>query len=633
MNILRIGAIFCLLIWIQPLTAQVTGDGALDIKTLPLSAGQIIQIKFDGSKAGLATTGEPVYAVMFVYKSGKVKVTDTLMTGKKMLSAKFIVPDTADAIAFKFMQGIREYANNGNGYYYTVNDKDGQVQIGSSYSLYRLNSGDYLAGITKGNAKQAEYYYNDWFQAQDIDKMPYYDKAISLFIRKDTLALLKHFAAISEAKGITEDQFTNLAFYTRLNGKATSKIVENEKVKQFPRGKWYWRTWIDSIRKFQTIQEKLVWIKAFQFVCPEDSANEYPLANELYFDVLRTAVRNRDLQSVILYSSLLEGKKNAEERLDYYYTDFIKNIIANDTLLDDAYNLIKKPLQRSLAKTKSFVNIQPYQSNQMYLKESNKQYMELASIYGEVLYKMKQYDSSFYYSRLAAVFEEFKSPLYNERYFLAMEKIKPPLETVEAMKPVLKGKGVSFNLKEQFLRVYKLAMKRDGTTVLEELLADAKNKMKEEVKSKILDMPSPDFNLPGLNGGSISLSSLKGKVVLLDFWATWCGPCVAAFPAMQQLVNSNKTNSNVAIFFVNTWQKEKDKFATVSQFLKDKPYKIDVYMDADDKAVKDFNIKGIPTKVIIDKKGRIRFISVGFNGDEQKAVDELQAMLDIAAEQ
>jgi len=158
-------------------------------------------------------------------------------------------------------------------------------------------------------------------------------------------------------------------------------------------------------------------------------------------------------------------------------------------------------------------------------------------------------------------------------------------------------------------------------------------KIREEVKAKMINEASPDFLLPGLKGGNISLSSLKGKVVLLDFWATWCGPCVAAFPAMQQLVNANKSNSNVAIYFVDTWQKETDKYANAEQFFVDKPYKLDVYMDTEDKAVKDFKVSGIPTKVIIDKKGRIRFISIGFNGDEQKAVEELQAMIDIAGMQ
>ncbi len=618
---------------IQILAAQEKEYEALELKKQPVRAGQTIQIKFDIAKAGVSKSETPIYAVMFSYKSGNVSAVDTLMTGKSKLTAKFNVPDSADAIAFKFIQGLQEYTNNGNGYYYSVNDKNGNAQIGTKYSLYRLNSNDYLVGITKGRAELAKKYYNEWFADQDLEKMSYYEKAIALYIRKDTSALIKHFSLISSSEDLTEGQFQNLGLYTRLAGKLSANLIEKEKEKRFPRGKWYWQPWLDSLKKLETIPEKLVWIKAFQFVYPDVSATEHTITYEMYVDIIRTAVRTNDLQSLLLYSSLLKSKNYSDERLNYYNIEFAKNLIKKDTLLNDAYQLLNKPLSFFDTKIKSFASIQNYQSKQMYLLEANRQYMEIASLFGELLYKMERYDSAFYYTGAAANFEDLNKPVYNERYFLAMEKIKGAQYVIDALKPVFRGKGYNYKMQEQFLRLYKNTFKNDGVLVLDELLNDTKLKTREEVKSKMINEPAPDFLLPGLKGGNISSASLKGKVVVLDFWATWCGPCVAAFPAMQQLVNANKSDSSVRIYFVDTWQKETDKYANAEKFFTDKPYKLDVYMDTEDKAVKDFKVQGIPTKVIIDKSGVIRFISIGFAGDEQRAVEELQAMIDIAAMQ
>jgi len=123
--------------------------------------------------------------------------------------------------------------------------------------------------------------------------------------------------------------------------------------------------------------------------------------------------------------------------------------------------------------------------------------------------------------------------------------------------------------------------------------------------------------------------------VILDFWATWCGPCKRSFPAMQMAVNKFKDNPNVQFLFIHTWEKgEADATAAAKKYIDDNKYSFQVLMDLKDetgsnKVVEGFGISGIPTKFILDKNGNIRFRITGFSGGDDAAVAELSAMIDM----
>ncbi|MCF8261619.1 MAG: redoxin domain-containing protein [Melioribacteraceae bacterium] len=164
---------------------------------------------------------------------------------------------------------------------------------------------------------------------------------------------------------------------------------------------------------------------------------------------------------------------------------------------------------------------------------------------------------------------------------------------------------------------------------LNKLEKAAQEKMMAELEGKLIEEPAPKFSLSNLEGDEVSLESLKGKTVIVDFWATWCGPCKSSFPGMKIMVEKYSGNDNVRFLFVNTWENVEDKESNASKFINTNNYPFEVLMDNNNKVVADFKVSGIPTKFVIDGEGNIRFKSVGYNGSTDGLVSELDAMISL----
>jgi thiol-disulfide isomerase/thioredoxin len=130
---------------------------------------------------------------------------------------------------------------------------------------------------------------------------------------------------------------------------------------------------------------------------------------------------------------------------------------------------------------------------------------------------------------------------------------------------------------------------------------------------------APDFALKTPDGAEVTLASLKGRIVLLDFWATWCGPCKMAMPGIQKIHEKYK-GKPVTVIGVDTW--ERGPADAPKKYMDKQGFTYGLLLKGDDLA-KAYGISGIPTFVLIGTDGKILYTSVGFSDEAEAKVSEL----------
>lgn len=129
-------------------------------------------------------------------------------------------------------------------------------------------------------------------------------------------------------------------------------------------------------------------------------------------------------------------------------------------------------------------------------------------------------------------------------------------------------------------------------------LNDSSYKFSNQVAIKD-NLPAPDFTFPGLDGKTVSLSDYKGKVVLVNIWATWCPPCVDEMPSMEKLYHKFK-GENFEILAVSI---DESGLKAVAPFMKKSGLTFPALIDSEGAIKTVYGITGIPESFIIDKQG------------------------------
>jgi thiol-disulfide isomerase/thioredoxin len=137
--------------------------------------------------------------------------------------------------------------------------------------------------------------------------------------------------------------------------------------------------------------------------------------------------------------------------------------------------------------------------------------------------------------------------------------------------------------------------------------------------------PAPQFSLESRGGPKISLAQYKGQVVMLNFWASWCGPCRQEMPLLENIYKKyNKMGFTLIGVNVEPDSKEAEGFLKQLQ----NPVSFPVIYDKDSTVSKAYDVQGMPSTVIIDRKGNIRVLHRGYKpGDENEYLDSIRSLV------
>jgi thiol-disulfide isomerase/thioredoxin len=129
---------------------------------------------------------------------------------------------------------------------------------------------------------------------------------------------------------------------------------------------------------------------------------------------------------------------------------------------------------------------------------------------------------------------------------------------------------------------------------------------------------APEFTLPNIHEGKpdISLANLRGKTVYVDFWASWCAPCLRSLPLINELYNKNK-HQDFEVIAINV----DDPIEDGRDFLLDTPLDYLIAADTDNAVLNSYGVTGMPTSFLIDKDGVVRMVHMGFRGNDIELIE------------
>ena len=614
------------------LHAQVTFD-ALSLANKYPQQSQNLTFTFDQKMSPLKNEKNIDIAVYeFTSKGLKVKEPKLVKKGSSY-TGTVSIDSNANVLAFGISNGDSRDNNGGKGYIVPVYTKN-NVPVKGYYTggsqLY-AGYGEYLFGMANEPQKSIDLLEEGARQYPEIkDDGAFYGSyfsAIGAAKKKDAEPVItEKLKAIESKPTLTENDYNLLSsWYGRFKNKAKADSLTAAMKQKYPNGNWKNNELIGRFTKEKNADKKAALYDSVvaalsDKLSPEMKDQLTAQVAQAYLTEKRQAVFGKwaDKLSPATKASLYNNVSwNMAEAGDY--------ISDAKKMSEQATMWAKQQLQKPTEKQPESMTAKQWEEQ----RKSN--YAMYADTYAFILYNTGDYKAGLPYAKDGATFNKLKDPEYNERYAMLLEKSGAP-DAKNIIEGMVKDGKASPKSKDALKAIY---VKEKGSDAgfeayVNALEADAKMKKRAALAKTMMNTAAPKFVLKDWDGKEVSLESLKGKIVIVDFWATWCGPCIASMPGMKKAQEKLAARDDVKFVFVDTWETVDNKNDNSKDFMAKKKYPFYVLMDNEDKVVKDFEVSGIPTKFIIDKAGNIRFKAIGFEGNTDALADEVVDMVEMA---
>ena len=621
--------------------------------------GKPVEIHYNAKGTPLAGK-KNVTAVVYEYKSYKWQAFDMNFTGDNdSWKGTLNVPENCGIIAVKFKSDTLVDNNKDQGYFLMFRDKDRQgVMAPGGYAGWGLARSPKLnLGIPgymkfKGISDTASYYwlsqeiaFNQQSKATLV--MPY-AIAVKNYLKEDAgtkLGLVMRFLTRPDA---SEDELLKARSISGnlLSNKKTKDSIDKVLLDRFPKGS------LARLTAFKTIgaqKEMADVIKA-----SEQFLSDFPVTSNADFDAENRINYGTIYQNIILISQYLNKNTAAFDKYNA--------LIPYQTLGNLYYKFVEIPFNRKDQTPQTLYPIaeQLMKRYDYFLANKPEEYSYLTAsewkdevnrsraghvfpVHISLLMTAGKKEEAMKYAVLAQSYLDYKNTTINSQYAMLLQQDKDTKaltvvltkalyknQSTPEMIEMLKGIYIKEHKSEKGFAEYVESLKNP---------ADIAAAKKEAIAS-MMNKPMPEWSMKDMSDKVVNSKDLIGKTVILDFWATWCVPCKASFPGMKLAVEKYKNDPNVLFYFVDTEERGADYKSEVKKYIKDNNYPFNVLFDNKaegakatgevfDRIAKTFTISGIPQKLFVDKKGNLRFISVGFNGSATALADDIENMVEL----
>ena len=562
--------------------------------------------------------------VRFVYDFVNTKPIP-LTKGKGKYEFNLKVPDSSNFVMFTVSDAKKNVIDNNQDKGYVVYLKEKtkkELEISQLNKLRVSDFANYALGLKINPEEIIAEIEKLYKQNSELKKdQRSYATYLQLKYNKDAVAAkpeVIRYANILEKKGDEKSLSTAIWMYRMLKMKDKGEQIKNIVLKKYPKGEIAKNEFFNALYSNKNTDEKYILdqLAAYEKKFNDSSAQT---KDRFYTAVMEYLLSKKDLDGINKYEALIADKINVAGMYNNIAWGLSgENLTSPGTDLEFAELVSKKSVDLVKDRMNHPIGTEDPLDFQL-------SYIYYADTYALIMYKQKKYGDAYKYQDEIYHLDTIGMGADGrERYAVYMEKVMGMDYTKAFIERQLNDGQNSALLVKQLEEIYKKLNlpESEFEKIKQASLLLAAQKLKKEVIAKYGDIKAIDFNLTNLEGKNVKLSDYRGKVVVLDFWATWCGPCRASFPNMQELVNEYK-NKDVAFFFIDTWQEgtASEINKEVSKFIADSKYTFNVLFDYNREIATKYKIEAIPAKIVIDKNGDL--LSTGSSEDNLKAlIDE-----------
>lgn len=656
--------------WISALAMMLAvpsmGFGQTDSSRLQRSgvpvAGDTLTIHYNPAGGPLAGK-DHIRGMVYTFSNYRWGLDDVnLQLHNGVYDAKYYVPENCAFIAFKFyveQDGqIAAYDNNNdNGFVETTVNKQGMALPGGAlaWGLFRKPS--------FGHAPQGYF-----------DKFNISDEALEMWIRKemkiygqymprysgDYLAMLKislgdeynekverNLVRLAGLPDITEANYYQIYNTYQFELKDTHKgdSVKALILSKYPHGHLARHLAYTAAYTSEQSDAKLGRMEKFLQDFPvaemrrDSGADQQYMYYSIYRELAVGYVATAQFDKLIALLPQMDFATLAE----IYRWNVERHFMTNSMPLDSVYPLGKAIITEAIAKVhdgsyNENLRFTPQQADEFAGSQLDKK----LAVHARMLAKMGKYAEALTYVKMISPAFIYTNAKLNDAHIDILEHTGNGAQAGAVLEMGIRNNAATPAMIEKLKKEYVARNgKADGFDAYMESLKPAADveKFRNQVKAGLINAQYTPFKLKDLNGKTVSSDTdFKDKIVVIDFWATWCTPCKSAFPGMQMAVDKYAKDNKVAFYFIATQAASKNYKEEIRSYISKSGFRFNVLLDEiTEKGAQNevfssmapvFKSSGIPRKVVL-KNGVIRWTSEGYGGSPSKLVDELSYVIDL----
>lgn len=446
-------------------------------------------------------------------------------------------------------------------------------------------------------------------------------------------------------KDLTEQQLGDIQRYYQFQLKDTVRgtALLGLVINKYPKGALARLTTFHKVLATKNLEDLTTTSEKFLETFPYADWKAHPTDQEfIYYSIHRQLgaayMDTRQFDRLIAFCSPLNFKTENEIYRWNIMRAYVFKTVGRDTLtrMSTALinDLVKKVNDRSYEEAGVF-NAEKAAAN------ASEQLDNELETHISLLYNDKQYATAKEYFRYRSPKGIYGTADLNNKYLDILQQTGDQQAIQPFLENCVKANAMTAHMFETLKNLYTAKDKTPGA--YDKYLASLKSvkeqdELKAAVRANLTNQEYVPFALEDAAGNMVRSSDWNDKIVVLDFWATWCKPCIAAFPGMQMLVDKYANDPQVAVYMVGTMQTGNYKEKSVG-YVKQEGFRFHLLHDAVNKKTGEqdqvfrtfvpfFQSSAIPRKVIL-KDGVMRYTAEGYSGSPSKLVDELSYAIEL----